>query len=78
MERRALLVRGGWLLPPVRLRVEMTALQPWVGGAFDYLMTAVGAEQVASLAKHDMRQTARVSGRLVGMVRHRRLRIRFA
>lgn len=22
MERRALLMRGGWLLPPVRLRVE--------------------------------------------------------
>jgi uncharacterized protein YndB with AHSA1/START domain len=62
---------------PEGMRVEMTALQLRVGGAFNYVMTAVGAEQVAYLANLDMRQTARVSGRLVEMVRHRRLRIRF-
>ncbi|NGX98809.1 MAG: SRPBCC domain-containing protein, partial [Candidatus Afipia apatlaquensis] len=62
---------------PEGMRVEMTALQLRVGGAFDYVMTAVGAEQVAYLANLDMRQTARVSGRLVEIVRHRRLRIRF-
>jgi uncharacterized protein YndB with AHSA1/START domain len=62
---------------PEGMRVEIAALQLRVGGAFDYVMTAVGAKQVAYLAKLDMRQTARVSGRFVEMVRHRRLHIRF-
>lgn len=62
---------------PEGMRVEVTALQLRVGGAFHYVMTAVGAEQVVYLANLDMRQTARVSGRLVEMVRHRRLRICF-
>jgi uncharacterized protein YndB with AHSA1/START domain len=62
---------------PEGMRVEITALHLRVGGAFDYVMTAVGAEQVAYLANLDMRQTARVSGRFVEMVRHQRLRIRF-
>lgn len=62
---------------PAGMRVEVTALELRVGGAFDYVISAVGAEQVAYLANLDMRQTARVSGQLVEMVRHRRLRIRF-
>jgi uncharacterized protein YndB with AHSA1/START domain len=62
---------------PEGLRVEVTALELRVGGAFDHLMTAVGAEQVAYLANLDRPPTARVSGRFVEMVRHRRLRIRF-
>lgn len=63
---------------PEGMSFEVTALQLRIGGAFDYVMTAVGAEQVAYLASLDMPQTARVSGRLVDMVRHRRLLIRFA
>lgn len=62
---------------PAGMRVKVKALELRVGGAFDYVISAVGAEQVAYLANLDMRQTARVSGRLVEMVRHRRLRIRF-
>ncbi|MFN4017982.1 MAG: SRPBCC domain-containing protein [Reyranella sp.] len=62
---------------PEGMRVEITALHLRVGGAFDYVMSAVGAEQIAYLANLDMRQTARVSGQFVEMVRHRRLRIRF-
>lgn len=62
---------------PEGMRVEITALHLRVGGAFDYVMTAVGAEQIAYLANLDMRQTARVRGRFVEMVRHRRLCIRF-
>ncbi|KTR93684.1 hypothetical protein SB3_31665, partial [Methylobacterium radiotolerans] len=50
---------------PEGMRVEMTALKLRAGRHFDYGMTAVGAEQVAYLANLDMRQTARVSGRLV-------------
>jgi len=44
---------------------------------FDHVMTAVGAEEVAYLANLDMPPTARVSGRFVEVVRHRKLRIRF-
>ncbi|MBN9236990.1 hypothetical protein QV13_14705 [Mesorhizobium hungaricum] len=62
---------------PEGMRFEVTALQLRVGGAFDYVMTAVGAEQVAYLASLDLPRTARVSGRIVEMVRHRRLLIRF-
>lgn len=62
---------------PAGMRVEVRDLELRVGGAFDYVISAVGAEQVAYLTNLDMRQTARVSGQLVEMVRHRRLRIRF-
>jgi uncharacterized protein YndB with AHSA1/START domain len=62
---------------PAGMRVEVTTLELRVGGAFDYVISAEGDEQVAYLANLDMLQTARVRGRLVEMVRHRRLRIRF-
>ena len=54
---------------PEGMRVEITALHLRVGGAFDYVMSAVGAEQIAYLANLDKRQTARVSGQFVEMVR---------
>lgn len=62
---------------PEGMRCEVTALEPRVGGAFNYVMTAVGAEQAAYQASLDLPQTARVSGRIVEMVHHRRLLIRF-
>ena len=62
---------------PEGMHVEMSALELRVGGAFDHVMTAVGAEEVAYLANLNRPPTVRVSGRFVEMVRHRRLRIRF-
>jgi uncharacterized protein YndB with AHSA1/START domain len=62
---------------PEGMRVEVTALELRVGGAFEHVMTAVGAEQIAYLASLNMPPMARVSGRFVELVHHRRLRIRF-
>jgi len=62
---------------PEGMHVEVSALELRVGGAFEHVMTAVGAEQVAYLANLDRPTTVRVSARFVEMVRHRRLRIRF-
>ncbi|KQW77621.1 hypothetical protein ASC89_20900 [Devosia sp. Root413D1] len=62
---------------PEGMRFEVSTLEPWVGGAFDHVMTAVGAEQVAYLANLKRPTTAWVSGRFIELVRHRRLRIRF-
>lgn len=62
---------------PEGMHFEVLALEPRVGGAFDHVLTAVGAEQVAYLENLDMSLTARVSGHFVEMVHHRRLRIRF-
>lgn len=62
---------------PEGMRCEVTALDLRVGGAFDYVMTAIGTEQAAYLADLDLPQIARVSGRIVEMVRHQRLLVRF-
>jgi uncharacterized protein YndB with AHSA1/START domain len=62
---------------PEGMRVEVSALELRVGGAFDHVMTAVGAEQVAYIANLNLPPTTRVSGRFIEMVHHRRLRIRF-
>lgn len=59
------------------MRVEVLALEPRVGGAFDHIMTAVGAEQVAYFVDRNRPLSARVCGRFVEVVNHRRLRIRF-
>ena len=62
---------------PEGMHVEVRAFELRVGGAFDHVMTAVGAEQVAYMANVNRPPTTRVSGRFVEIVRHRRLRIRF-
>ena len=62
---------------PEGMRFEVSTLDLRVGGAFDHVMTAVGPEQVAYMANVNRSPTARVSGRFVDIVRHRRLRIRF-
>jgi uncharacterized protein YndB with AHSA1/START domain len=62
---------------PEGMHIEVQALELRVGGAFDHVITAVGAEQVAYMANVNRPPTARVSGRFIEMVRHRRLRIRF-
>jgi uncharacterized protein YndB with AHSA1/START domain len=62
---------------PEGMRFEVSALELRVGGAFDHVMTAVGAEQVAYMANVNRPATARVSGRFIEIVYHRRLRIRF-
>jgi uncharacterized protein YndB with AHSA1/START domain len=62
---------------PEGMRLEVTALELRVGGAFEHVMTAVGAEQIAYLASLNMPPVARVRGRFVEMVHHQRLRIRF-
>lgn len=62
---------------PEGMRFEVSVLELWDGGTFDHVMTAVGAEEVAYLAKLDRPPSAWVSGRFVEVVRHRRLHIRF-
>ena len=62
---------------PEGMRFEVSILELWVGGSFDHAMTAVGVEQVEYFANMNRPPTARVSGRYVEIVHHRRLRIRF-
>jgi uncharacterized protein YndB with AHSA1/START domain len=62
---------------PEGMYFEVSLLEPWVGGAFEHVMTAVGAEQVAYLSNLDRPASAWVSGRFIEVVRHQRLRIRF-
>ncbi|MCR6672447.1 SRPBCC domain-containing protein [Devosia ginsengisoli] len=62
---------------PEGMRFEVSVLDLRVGGTFDHVMTAVGAEQVAYMANLNRPSMARVSGRFVDIVPHRRLRIRF-
>jgi len=62
---------------PEGMHVEVLALELRVGGAFDHVMTALGAEQIAYLANLNRPPAARVSCRFVEIVRHQRLRIRF-
>jgi uncharacterized protein YndB with AHSA1/START domain len=62
---------------PEGMRFEVSILELWVGGAFDHVMTAVGAEQVAYLTNLDRPLSACVSGRFLEIVRHRKLHIRF-
>lgn len=62
---------------PEGMHFEVLALEVRVGGAFDHVMSAVGAEQVAYFTNLDRSPTARVSGRFVELVHHQRLRIRF-
>ena len=62
---------------PAGMHFEISTLDLRVGGAFDHVMTAVGAEQVAYFAERNRPVAARVSGRFVEIVPHRRLRIRF-
>jgi uncharacterized protein YndB with AHSA1/START domain len=62
---------------PEGMHVEVLALDLRVSGAFDHVMTAVGTEQRADMANLNLSPSARVSGRFVEIVHHRRLRIRF-
>ena len=62
---------------PEGMYLEISTLELRVGGAFDHVMTAVGAEQVAYMAHLNRPTTTRVSARFVEMEPHRRLRIRF-
>ena len=62
---------------PEGMHAEFSPFELGVGARFVHVMTAVGAEQIAYLAKLDRPSTVRVSGRFVEIVRHRRLRIRF-
>lgn len=62
---------------PEGMSMEVSVLELRVGGAFDHVMTAVGAEQVAYLANLNRPSKAWVSGRFLEIERHRRLRIRF-
>ncbi len=65
-----------WFAPD-GMRFEVSVLELWDGGTFDHVMTAVGAEQVAYLAKFGRPPSAWVSGRFLEVVPHRRLHIRF-
>lgn len=62
---------------PEGMRFEVSVLELWIGGAFEHVMTAVGAEQVAYLANLDMSPAARVRGRFIEIEHHSKLRIRF-
>jgi uncharacterized protein YndB with AHSA1/START domain len=62
---------------PEGMHVEVLALDLRVGGTFDHVMTAVGAEQIAYMTNVGRPPSARVSGRFVEIMHHQRLRIRF-
>lgn len=62
---------------PEGMRLRVSILEPWSGGAFDHVLTAEGPEQVAYLVNLNRPTTAWVSGRFLEVVRHRRLHIRF-
>lgn len=62
---------------PEGMHVEVLTLELRVGGSFEHVMTAVGAEQIAYMANVGRSPIARVSGRFVEVVHHERLRIRF-
>lgn len=62
---------------PEGMRFEVSTLELCVGGTFDHVMTAVGAEQVAYLANLNRPLSVRVSGRFLEIERHRKLHIRF-
>lgn len=62
---------------PEGMYMEVSILELRVGGQFDHVMTAVGAEQIAFLANLDRPPKAWVSGQFVEIEPHRRLRIRF-
>ena len=62
---------------PEGLRLEVSTLELWVGGTFNHVMTAVGAEQVAYMASLNRPPITWVSARFVEIEPHRRLRIRF-
>lgn len=62
---------------PEGMYMEVSILELRVGGAFDHVMTAVGAEQIAFLADLDRPPKAWVSGQFIEIEPHRRLRIRF-
>jgi uncharacterized protein YndB with AHSA1/START domain len=62
---------------PEGLRFEMRRFELRVGGAFDHLMTAVGADEIAFMARLNRPPATQVSARFVEIEHHRRLRIRF-
>jgi uncharacterized protein YndB with AHSA1/START domain len=62
---------------PEGMHVEIPNLELRVGGAYDHLMTAVGAEQIAYLERLGRPPSARVRGRVIEIVHHRRLHICF-
>ena len=65
-----------WVAPE-GMRLEISTLDLRVGGAFNHVMTAVGEEEIAYLAQLGRSPMARVSGRFIEIVHHRRLGIRF-
>jgi len=61
---------------PERMHVEVTALDPRVGGAFDHVMTALADDHLAYMASVGRSPGTRVRGQFVEVVRHERLHIR--
>ncbi|MGD0676675.1 MAG: SRPBCC domain-containing protein [Polyangiaceae bacterium] len=75
----ALWTTKNWLeewYAPERMHVEMTAVDPRLGGAFDHVMTALTDEHRAYMARVGRSTSTRVRGQFVEVVRHERLRIR--
>jgi uncharacterized protein YndB with AHSA1/START domain len=61
---------------PEGCRVDVTALDLRVGGAFDHVMTAVGDDAVAYMDRVGRPRATLVRGRFVEIVPHERLHIR--
>jgi uncharacterized protein YndB with AHSA1/START domain len=61
---------------PEGCRVEVPALDVRVGGAFDHVMTAVGADAVAYMESVGRSRTTAVCARFVEVVPHQRLHLR--
>jgi uncharacterized protein YndB with AHSA1/START domain len=62
---------------PEGWQIEVCALEPHVGGAFEHVGTAVAADATAYLASVGRSSSTRVRGRFLEVVPHERLHIRF-
>lgn len=62
---------------PEGMRLDVSAFEFRVDGPFDHVMTAVGGEAVAFMAKLNRPPATWVSARFLEIEPHRRLRIRF-
>lgn len=62
---------------PQGWQIEVSALEPHVGGAFEHVGTAVAAEATAYLTSVGRSRSTRVRGRFLEVVPNERLHLRF-
>lgn len=64
------------MVGPEKFRVEVSTIEPRVGGKLDYEMIAVGAEQIAHMKKEGWATRHETHGTFVEVEPKRRLRLR--